>query len=461
MVCRRSGARHLRRGKPNNPPGENAGVPTLFAALAVGAIASSTSGAGEESASRPLSAAACARRAVSAALVPSVPAFGVACPPSRIEVQPIEAGRSGVPAPAACAGPPLSSTASAPATRDASCSRRRASTSRRLTSALLSSASLPASAASASSFRLRSSASLTRSSRTANLLASASWRACASRAATCRISCSLAIIWACRCTASSRCLAAASRTETSRSRASRALPRSEVAAAAAAAALSFSPSDVSRAVTAACAVRIDSIIPESVASCCSEARLAFCSMLARRSLTGWIDSDRRRPTMPSSAATSSGDGACGARTRPGAAPSPFGPLGGAAEAGATEGVAARLAADDLSQSGVRTPCAGARTPDVACGPLLAEAAEVAAADVPAVGDAMAAGVVGSAKLSLEGGCDAAAAPKSPFAPAAGAPKAGGGSLAAGGSGGGGEGRGELAPGLCCALVRGDFAMGCS
>ena len=97
MVCRRSGARHLRRGKPNNPPGENAGVPTLFAALAVGAIASSTSGAGEESASRPLSAAACARRAVSAALVPSVPAFGVACPPSRIEVQPIEAGRSGVP----------------------------------------------------------------------------------------------------------------------------------------------------------------------------------------------------------------------------------------------------------------------------------------------------------------------------------------------------------------------------
>lgn len=90
-------ARHLRRGKPNNPPGENAGVPTLFAALAVGAIASSTSGAGEESASRPLSAAACARRAVSAALVPSVPAFGVACPPSRIEVQPIEAGRSGVP----------------------------------------------------------------------------------------------------------------------------------------------------------------------------------------------------------------------------------------------------------------------------------------------------------------------------------------------------------------------------
>mmetsp|Transcript_6700 Transcript_6700/g.22375 ORF Transcript_6700/g.22375 Transcript_6700/m.22375 type:complete len:273 (-) Transcript_6700:31-849(-) len=234
-----------------------------------------------------------------------------------------------------------------------------------------------------------------------------------------------------------------------------------VAAAAAAAALSFSPSDVSRAVTAACAVRIDSIIPESVASCCSEARLAFCSMLARRSLTGWIDSDRSRRTMPSSAATSSGDGACGARTRPDAAPSPFGPLGGAAEAGATEGVAARLAADDLSQSGVRTPGAGARTPDVACGPLLAEAAEVAAADVPAVGDAMAAGVVGSAKLSLEGGCDAAAAPKSPFAPAAGAPKAGGGSLAAGGSGGGGEGRGELAPGLCCALVRGDFAMGCS
>mmetsp|Transcript_14188 Transcript_14188/g.42020 ORF Transcript_14188/g.42020 Transcript_14188/m.42020 type:complete len:462 (+) Transcript_14188:147-1532(+) len=461
MVCRRSGARHLRRGKPNNPPGENAGVLTLFAALAVGAIASSTSGAGEESASRPLSAAACARRAVSAALVPSVPAFGVACPPSRIEVQPIEAGRSGVPAPAACAGPPLSSTASAPATRDASCSRRRASTSRRFTSALLSSASLPASAASASSFRLRSSASLTRSSRTANLLASSSWRACASRAATCRSVCSLAIIWACRCTASSRCLAAASRTETSRSRASRALPRSEVAAAAAAAALSFSPSDVSRAVTAACAVRIDSIIPESVASCCSEARLAFCLMLARRSLTGWIDSDRTRRTMPSSAATSSGDGACGARTRPDAAPSPFGPLGGAAEAGATEGVAARLAADDLSQSGVRTPCAGARTPDVACGPLLAEAAEVAAADVPAVGDAMAAGVVGSAKLSLEGGCDAAAAPKSPFAPAAGAPKAGGGSLAAGGSGGGGEGRGELAPGLCCALVRGDFAMGCS
>mmetsp|Transcript_40733 Transcript_40733/g.131899 ORF Transcript_40733/g.131899 Transcript_40733/m.131899 type:complete len:245 (-) Transcript_40733:1557-2291(-) len=183
-------------------------------------------------------------------------------------------------------------------------------------------------------------------------------------------------------------------------------------------------------------------------------------MLAKRSLTGWIDSERMRRTMPSSAATSSGDGACGAGTRPDAAPSPFGPLGGAAEAGATGGVAARLAADDLSQSGVRTLDAGARTPGVACGPLLAEAAEVAAADVPAVGDAMATGVVGSAKRSLEGGCDAAAESKSPFAPAAGAPK-GGGSLAAGGSGGGGEGRGELAPGLCCALVRGDFAMGCS